>query len=206
MKCNLRIPCAASFFLAESPVFVENEGMPWWVWLILALMFTFLVWWWLRKPTEPEFANPFPEIELKGKGLAKTDAQPAAAAEKSLLKILKIEITPQPVTAEASITQEMQGIIEEVVPVGSHQFISLEDLTIIEGIGPKINSLLHSAGINSLDHLADCDVSRLKAILAGAGLRLADPSSWPEQAKLAASGDLDTLADLKSSLKGGRRN
>jgi len=55
-------------------------------------------------------------------------------------------------------------------------------------------------------HLASTDVRRLKQIIAEAGLTaLADPTTWPEQATLAATGQWDALETLQHELKGGRR-
>jgi large subunit ribosomal protein L21 len=81
-----------------------------------------------------------------------------------------------------------------------------DDLVVIEGIGPKISGLLQAAGITTFAQLANTDVSRLKQILADAKLsHLADPATWPEQAKLAAAGDKAGLQKLQDQLKGGRR-
>jgi hypothetical protein len=81
-----------------------------------------------------------------------------------------------------------------------------DDLTRIEGIGPKISSLLRAAGIVTFAQLAATNVSRLKQIIAEAGLSaLADPTTWPEQAGLAAAGQWDALETLQDELKGGRR-
>ncbi|MFQ5613063.1 MAG: DUF4332 domain-containing protein [Anaerolineae bacterium] len=80
-----------------------------------------------------------------------------------------------------------------------------DDLTRIEGIGPKISSLLQTAGIATFSQLATTGVDRLQEILDEAGLRLADPGTWPEQAQLAAAGDWGTLDTLQNELKGGRR-
>jgi NADH-quinone oxidoreductase subunit I len=84
----------------------------------------------------------------------------------------------------------------------------LDDLTRIEGIGPKIAALFQEAGIITFAHLAATEVSKLKQILADAGpqFQLADPSTWPEQAKLAATGKWKELEALQDKLKGGRRD
>jgi predicted flap endonuclease-1-like 5' DNA nuclease len=80
-----------------------------------------------------------------------------------------------------------------------------DDLKRIEGIGPKISSLLQAAGVLTFAQLAETDVSRLKEILDEAGLgALADPSTWPQQARLAAEGQWGTLQALQDELKGGR--
>ncbi len=80
-----------------------------------------------------------------------------------------------------------------------------DDLKLIEGIGPKIASLLQAAGISTFAQLVSTDVSRLQQILRDAHLEMADPTSWPEQARLAAAGDWEGLQVLQNALKGGRR-
>ena len=82
-----------------------------------------------------------------------------------------------------------------------------DDLTRIEGIGPKISGALQAAGITTFAQLAGTDVDRIKQILEEADpnlLKLADPSTWPRQAKLAASGKWDALERWQERLKGGR--
>jgi predicted flap endonuclease-1-like 5' DNA nuclease len=80
-----------------------------------------------------------------------------------------------------------------------------DDLTIIEGIGPKIASVLQAAGITTFSQLATADLARVSQILKDAGLHLADPGTWAQQASLAAAGKLDELKVLQDSLKGGRQ-
>ena len=83
-----------------------------------------------------------------------------------------------------------------------------DDLKRIEGIGPKISSVLQEAGITTYIQLADAGVSRLEEILEEADprlMRLANPATWPEQAALAAAGEWDALQALQNELKGGRR-
>jgi len=82
-----------------------------------------------------------------------------------------------------------------------------DDLKRIEGIGPKISGLLREAGIVTFAHLADASVAEIRNILEAADprlLRLADPTSWPEQASLAASGEWEALQALQREMKAGR--
>jgi predicted flap endonuclease-1-like 5' DNA nuclease len=80
-----------------------------------------------------------------------------------------------------------------------------DDLAIIEGIGPKIAKLFLDKGYVTFADLADADVAKLEAILEEAGLQhLADPTTWPQQARLAADGDWDALKVLQDELQGGR--
>lgn len=84
--------------------------------------------------------------------------------------------------------------------------VPFDDLTRIEGIGPKIAGLLRKAGITTYAQLAETDVERLRQILDEARLlQIADPTTWPEQARLAAEGRWEELKALQDELKGGRR-
>jgi len=79
------------------------------------------------------------------------------------------------------------------------------DLTKIEGIGPKIEGLLNAGGIYTWKELANTTVERLQEILDQAGKRfgLARPDSWPRQAALAAAGEWEALQKLQDELQGG---
>ena len=78
-----------------------------------------------------------------------------------------------------------------------------QDLTAIEGIGPKIEEVLQAGGINTYAKLAAISPERLRQILSDAGIG-ADPASWPEQATLAAAGEWDDLKSFQDQLKGGQ--
>ena len=81
-----------------------------------------------------------------------------------------------------------------------------DDLTRIEGIGPKISGLLKDAGITTFAQVAEADASLLDRIIDEAGITMIDPGTWPEQASLAAAGEWDALQALQDDeLKGGRR-
>ena len=74
----------------------------------------------------------------------------------------------------------------------------------LEGIGPKVASLLNDNGITTFAQLAGTPVEKLQEILDANKLQMMHPASWPEQAKLAAAGDWDALQKLQDGLKGGR--
>jgi predicted flap endonuclease-1-like 5' DNA nuclease len=80
-----------------------------------------------------------------------------------------------------------------------------DDLQRIAGIGPKISSVLQETGIHTFAQLAITDARELKQILQEAGVRAADPTTWPEQAALAAEGRWEALKALQGELVGGRR-
>jgi ribosomal protein L30 len=103
-----------------------------------------------------------------------------------------LSVADEPVVAETS------EVDEKPLPA--------DDLELIEGIGPKIASVLKAAGITTFADLAAADTSRLAEILQQEpNLRLADPSTWSEQAALAAAGKWDEFKALTEQLKGGRR-
>ncbi|AFK05363.1 DivIVA domain-containing protein [Emticicia oligotrophica DSM 17448] len=82
-----------------------------------------------------------------------------------------------------------------------------DELEIIEGIGPKIAMLLLDAGIFTFRDLATTPVYKIQEILDKAGPQFAmhDPSTWTQQAKLAAEGRWEDLEALKFYLMGGRK-
>jgi predicted flap endonuclease-1-like 5' DNA nuclease len=80
-----------------------------------------------------------------------------------------------------------------------------DDLTIVEGIGPKIAGLLQAAGIKTFAQLSATDTAKLSEILKAAHLQFSDPTTWPQQAALAAAGKMAELKVLQDSLNAGRK-
>jgi predicted flap endonuclease-1-like 5' DNA nuclease len=81
-----------------------------------------------------------------------------------------------------------------------------DDLKKMEGIGPKIEKICNESGIWTFAELASTSVERLKEILEAAGpaFRIADPTTWPRQAELAAAGNWDELKTYQDFLSGGK--
>ncbi len=85
--------------------------------------------------------------------------------------------------------------------------IAKDDLTIVEGIGPKIADILKKSRIGTWEELGRTNSAVIKAILlkeGGEGYAIHDPMTWPEQAKMAADGKWDLLKEYQEYLKGGR--
>lgn len=82
-----------------------------------------------------------------------------------------------------------------------------DDLKKIEGIGPKIESILHKEGILTFAKLADTEETTLKEILLRQGerFRVHNPQTWPLQATLARDKKWDELKLLQADLQGGRK-
>jgi len=96
--------------------------------------------------------------------------------------------------------------VEEDTPASSNKIV-LDQLRKIEGIGPKIEEILHKHGILTYKMLAEADVDRVREIVhsANPAYKVHDPATWPEQAKLADLELWDELDLLQSKLKGGKK-
>lgn len=145
---------------------------------------------WLKKEEQPapparrpvkraEPARPAPSARRAGEPLA------AAVAEE-----------PAPAVTETRLPRRLRGATRPSAG---------DDLTKIEGIGPKISGWLTEAGLTTYAQLAAASPEQISQILQAAGHRLARPDTWPEQAALAAASRWDELAALQATLKGGRR-
>ncbi|NJB36268.1 30S ribosomal protein S2 [Croceivirga sp. JEA036] len=80
-----------------------------------------------------------------------------------------------------------------------------DDLTKVEGVGPKAAEALVAAGIATYADLAKAEPAQIKTILTDASPRLAhlEPASWPKQAQMAADGKWDELKAWQDSVSGG---
>ena len=70
-----------------------------------------------------------------------------------------------------------------------------DDLTQINGIGPRISSILNDGGITTYADLQRANTGELRQIIAvGGALPPSSLESWPTQAAYAAKGDWSGLA------------
>lgn len=73
--------------------------------------------------------------------------------------------------------------IQKTIPTKSGETPTKDNLTAIKGIGPAIEKLLNENDINTFKDLSSTKIDDLEKILNKKNLRLADPTTWPEQAK-----------------------
>jgi large subunit ribosomal protein L27 len=129
----------------------------------------------------------------------------------SVEPMVDVDVMETPaVEAEDQTTKTESPAVEAEVPdveakAQAPKAAEGDDLKKIEGIGPKIAEILNEAGILTFADMAAATEDQLKEILTAAGSRYAskNPSSWPQQAQLAANGAWDELKDLHDKLKGG---
>jgi ribosomal protein L30 len=130
-------------------------------------------------------------------------AEPVAAEPEAEEVVEPVAAEPEAEEVAEPVAAEPEA--EEVAEPVAAEPAAADDLAVIEGIGPKIADVLRTAGIDTFAQLAAADSASLTEILQAAGLRLAAPDTWPEQAALAAAGSWEELQQLQDRLKGGRR-
>lgn len=79
------------------------------------------------------------------------------------------------------------------------------DLTLIEGIGPKVFQFLQDAGISTFAQLAAADLYTLRGILSANSFKFANPTTWAEQAQLVVDGKMEALEVLREKLKSSKK-
>ena len=77
------------------------------------------------------------------------------------------------------------------------------DLTVFEGIGSRISTILGQNNIENWEDLANTPVVKLRGLLVDSDpvFSTIDPSSWPKQAQLAISGKDDILKEYQEFLR-----
>lgn len=148
-----------------------------------------------EKPAAKAEAKPAKaKAAVKAETPVAVEAKPAAPKAAAKAAAPKAEAKPvAPKAAKAAAPKAAPAVAD--------------DLTKIEGVGPKIADLLKAAGIVTFADLSAAKAATVKGILETAGKRfqMHDPSSWAEQAKLASKGEWEKLAKLQETLKGGKK-
>lgn len=109
-----------------------------------------------------------------------------------------------PVAKKPTVTQKAPAVKKAPVAKKAPAVKATTDkLTVINGIGPKIQTLLQEGGIKTYADLANATEKSLKTILEAAGpiFKTKDVSSWNEQAKLAAAGKMEELKTFQTKAK-----
>ncbi|GAA5220311.1 hypothetical protein [Membranihabitans marinus] len=115
----------------------------------------------------------------------------------------KAKHSSQSLKSQADISLPFNAVLARTV---FGKTIKQDDLTIIEGIGPKISSLFVDHGITTWKLLSEASVEKCQKILDSEGERYSvhNPGTWPRQAKLAYEGKWQELLDWQDILDGGK--
>jgi predicted flap endonuclease-1-like 5' DNA nuclease len=127
--------------------------------------------------------------------------------ENSVLSLPSVEKPEKAAkSAKISVPKAIKSVKESSPKAPKVADSKPDDLTKIEGIGPKIASLLKAGGIETFEKLSKSSEKTLKGILDNAGSRfqMHNPSTWANQAKIAAKGDWKSLKKLQDELNGGK--
>ena len=145
----------------------------------------------------------------------------------AVLRAMRAKPRVEPARSEPAIAPTTPTVVEDVsgdpaastpqtlprsVDVGAARAAGFnlkhdDDLKSIEGIGPRINDLLHANGVVSFAELSRLSVPETLDILerGGAHFHLANPGSWASQAALAAENRWGELKRLQEELVAGRQ-
>ena len=198
----------------------DSGGAPWWLlgWLIAVGLIAWLISWLMQRasvadapPADGVSAQAITaEVESTEPAAAETEMEhaltgaaddmaldEAASADDSASADDTAEPTEAEVVAAGAALDEAEALPETAA--------RQDDLTRIEGVGPKVAGILKENGIVSYNQLAHADVEKLAEMLREAKLPMLHPATWPEQARLAAMADWDKLSAFQDDLKGGRK-
>ena len=123
-----------------------------------------------------------------------------------LEKAIVAKAAPVVVEEVAEVIAKPAAKKSSSITTPSGKKVKQDDLKLVEGIGPKIEELMHAAGITTWAELAAAPIEKLEAILdeAGPRFRIHDPATWGKQAAMADAGQWEELETYQDELKGGR--
>jgi predicted flap endonuclease-1-like 5' DNA nuclease len=175
------------------------------IWLLVgALLGCLLCYWFCKRCKSKNISTP---------PAAKVADVPAAVApvEKAQPKP-KAPATAKPKTVAKAKTAPAKKVVAGTIDLAAAKAAGIaiknaDDLTVIEGIGPKINELFKENGLKTFAQVGDATATQMRAILdkGGARYRMANPSTWAKQAKLAANNKWAELKKLQDELSGGKK-
>jgi large subunit ribosomal protein L21 len=133
----------------------------------------------------------FSQIVIEGilaSGSKKAAPKKEEAKKEAPAKVQKLVETPVEKTPKAKVVKKG------------------DDLKLIEGVGPVAAKVLVAAGIDTFAKMAKTSAEKVKEVLdaAEAKVQHLDPTTWAQQAQLAADGKMDELKKLQDELNGGK--
>ncbi len=148
-------------------------------------------------------------------GAAVADAQPATLLKKDAAPkrptppkkstTAKTAAAKKPAAKAADASIDGVDLVAGRKALGRSRKLDPNDLTVVEGVGPKVAGILNGAGIHTWSDLAATPVSTIQELLDAAGSRynMHNPSTWPQQAGLLQQGEWEQFKALTNKLDGG---
>ena len=144
-------------------------------------------------------------------------AAPAPIVEKAIEEAPAPKAEPKKVVAKAPKAEPKKAAPKKAaakakpakvakIKLPSGKSLKQDDLKMVEGVGPKIEGLLHAGGIMTWEDLANAPTENVQKILdeAGPRYRMHQPTTWAKQARLAADAKWEELEKYQDWLDGGR--
>lgn len=109
-------------------------------------------------------------------------------------------------TRTTSSTQGLSWLDGKTATVREEQTLRADTLEAIEGVGPQIAELLHKHGIHTFAAVAAMSPADIRAVLTagGSAFAIAQPGTWPFQARLLENGRLAEFLAVSQKLTAGR--
>lgn len=152
--------------------------------------------------------TPAPKKAAPVEAVVETPVARVVEAPVAEAPVVEAPVAEAPAAEEAPVAEKTKAkaSASAKITLPSGKKVKADDLKLVEGVGPKIEGLLHTAGIKTWADLAGADTDRLKAILdeAGSQYNMHDPSTWAKQAQLAHDGNWEELETYQEHLKGGK--
>jgi|AntRauTorckE5430_2_1112549.scaffolds.fasta_scaffold03449_2 large subunit ribosomal protein L27 len=144
------------------------------------------------------------DVAVAEKPVAKKAAAPKAAPVAKAAP--KKEAPAEDTTVQAVAAKPAKKATAVKIEMPSGKKIKQDDLKMVEGIGPKIEGLLHDIDIKTWRELADAPEAKVQQMLDDAGprYRIHSPSTWAKQAALAADAKWAELEKFQDELDGGK--
>ncbi len=178
-----------------------------WICLLLAFLIGLTTAWWVWGSRGSALDEPivWPQDGLRHSGALVTFVPPAVAEPENSTsdEAEQQQETPMLLVSPLSSDSEPAPSLAEEEPAPFARHITApqpihdtpDDLTIINGIGPQLNTLLSSLGISRFDQIANWspeDIERIDSHLGVFRGRIVR-DDWPAQARLLAAGDMATF-------------
>lgn len=171
-------------------------------WFVFGLLLGWLAWWlfdkWFRRDGESLISQLRSDLD-----------RAHAERNRSHDETVKVRAELAALRSESAAARTAAGLAGGLASAAAFGFApqrgGRDDLTIIEGIGPKISELLLAAGIDTFAKLAATPVATVQGILdaAGPNFRLANPASWARQSDMCARADWAALRKYQDELTAG---